>query len=132
MSESPAIDTRHAARRSLAFTSIDEILKDVDRIVAAERAGSLRRTGNWTVGQVLGHLAAWINYSWDGYPPQATPPWLIRVIARRLKNRFISRPMGAGMKLGRIPGGTLGTEPLSTEEGARRYHEALARLKRRE
>jgi hypothetical protein len=36
------------------------------------------------------------------------------------------------MRLGRIPGGTLGIEPYSTEEGARRYRASLARLQRRE
>ena len=35
-------------RRKLRFHSIDDLLADVDRIVAAEKAGTLRRTGNWT------------------------------------------------------------------------------------
>ena len=132
MPESPAINTRTAERRSLVFTSINDILKDVDRIVAAERAGTLRRTGNWTVGQTLGHLATWIEYGYNGFPAEADPPWLVRVIAKVLKNRILYKPMGAGMRIGRIPGGTLGIEPIGMDEGARRYRDVLARLQRRE
>lgn len=132
MPSASSIDTRTAERRALQFSSIDEILKDVERILAAERAGTLRHTGNWTLGQILGHLAAWINYSWDGYPPEATPPWLIRVAIKLFRNRIINHAMTPGLRLGRTPGGTLGTEPYSTEEGARRYREALTRLKRGE
>ena len=132
LNQASPVNTRTAERRALRFDSINDILKDVDRIVAAERAGTLRRTGNWTVGQTLGHLAAWIEYGYNGFPPEAHPPWLVRVIAKMLKNRILYKPMGAGMKVGRIPGGTLGIEPISTDEGARRFREALARLQRRE
>jgi hypothetical protein len=132
MAPSNTINTRNAERRSLHFNSIEEVLADVDRILAAESAGTLRRTGNWTVGQTLGHLAAWINYGWDGYPPEANPPWLVKVIIRMFKKRLLSKPMQSGMKLGRIPGGTLGIEPMSSDEGARRLRDGLRRLQRRE
>jgi hypothetical protein len=118
--------------RTLRFDSINDLLTEVDRIVASERAGTLRRTGNWTTGQAFGHLAAWLNFGWDGYPPGAHPPWLVKVIAKMLKNTILYKPMRRGMKIGRIPGGTLATEPMSTEEGARRLREGLGRLHRRE
>jgi hypothetical protein len=54
---SQEINTPRAQRRALHFDTLGDVLRDVDRIVAAERAGTLRRTGNWTVGQTLGHLA---------------------------------------------------------------------------
>ena len=56
-------------RRKLRYQSIDELLADMDRIAAADKAGKLRCTGNWTAGQAMGHLAAWINYSYEGYQP---------------------------------------------------------------
>lgn len=55
-------------RRALRFRSIDEALQEIDRIVAAENAGKLSTLGNWTPGQNMGHVATWINYSYDGYP----------------------------------------------------------------
>lgn len=132
MANANTINTRTAERRPLHFDSVNDILKDVDRIVAAERAGKLRCTGNWTVGQTFGHLAAWIDFGWDGYPPEANPPWLVKVIAKMLKNSILYKPMRAGMKIGRIPGGTLATEPRSTGEGERRLRDALAHLQRHE
>jgi hypothetical protein len=132
MAQSNMIQTRTAERRALHFTSIDEILADVDRIIASERAGTLRCTGNWTVGQTFGHLAAWINFAYEGFPPGAHPPWLVRVIAKLLKNTILYKPMRPGMKIGRIPEGTLGIEPMTIDEGARRLREALRRLQRRE
>jgi hypothetical protein len=132
MAQSNMIKTRTSERRALHFNSIDDILADVDRVIASERAGTLRRTGNWTTGQTFGHLAAWINFAWDGYPPGAHPPWLVRVIARMLKNMILYKPMRPGMKIGRVPEGTLGIDPMTTDEGARRLREGLGRLQRHE
>ncbi len=50
-----------------------------------------------------------------------------------LKKSILTKPMRAGMKLGpRTPGGTFGTEVLSTEEGASRLRTSLARVQRGE
>lgn len=126
------VNTRSAQRRSLRFDAPSDVLAEVDRIVEAGRAGTLRHTGNWTAGQIFGHLASWIDYAYVGYPREAHPPWLVRAIAKTLKNRILYKSMAAGMRLGRIPGGTLGVEPLSIEEGERRLRAALTRLQRRE
>jgi hypothetical protein len=132
MTVAASINTRKAERRSLRFDTPNDVLREVDRLVAAERGGKLRCTGNWTAGQTFGHLASWIDFAYGGFPPEAHPPWLVRVIAKMLKNRILYKSMGAGMKIGRIPGGTLGIEPLSTDEGAKRLREAMGRLQRRE
>ena len=117
-------------RRLLRFNSIDDISAEMDRIVAADRAGRLRRAGNWTAGQVFGHLSAWIDYGYEGYPMQT--PWLVKVIAKVLKNQILYKPMRPGMRVGRVVGGTYGTEMMSTDDGARRYRASLERLKRGE
>lgn len=68
MSKAPSaapvpVDTKKVAgRRMLRFESLDQVIADVDRLVEAERAGRLTRLGNWTLGQTLGHLAAWAEY----------------------------------------------------------------------
>src|SRR6185503_20328047 len=96
------IDTRKAEHRTLRFTSLDEVLSELDRVEAAERAGGLRCTGNWTAGQAMNHLATWMDYGYEGYPRQAHPPWLVRVIAKMLKSRILYKPMQRGLKIGRI------------------------------
>lgn len=119
-------------RRKLTFRSVDEVLADVDRIVAADRAGTLSRTGNWSAGQAFGHLAAWIEYGYEGFP-MPPPPWFIRVILRYImKPMYLRCGMRAGVRIPRVPEGTWATEPMSTDEGAKRLRKALGRLKNRE
>lgn len=125
-----SIDTRIAERRALHFETIDDVLADVDRIVAAERAGTLRRTGNWTTGQTFGHLAAWINYAYEGYPMRV--PWFIRWIIRRRLKAMLQAGMDAGLRIPNTEAGTYGVDVLSTDEGANRLRTALERLKRGE
>jgi len=114
-------------RRRLRYATVDEVLADVDRIVAAEKAGTLRRTGNWTAGQVFGHLATWSDYAYEGYPFR--PPWFIRWILRKKKAVYLRDGMPAGVRIPRVPNGTFGTEEMSTQEGAQRLRRALLRLK---
>ncbi|RJP33680.1 MAG: DUF1569 domain-containing protein [Phycisphaerales bacterium] len=122
------IDTAKAERRRLRFNSIDEVLAEVDRIVAAEKAGRLRRTGNWTAGQVLGHLATWIEYAYTGYPMRV--PWFIRFLIRRKLPAMLRDGMQAGVRIPKVEGGTYGTEDVSIDEAAKRLRAALDRMKR--
>lgn len=124
-----SVDTKAAEHRTLRFGSIDDVLAEIERIVAAERAGTLRAAGNWTVGQTLGHLATWIDLPYDGYPPTMRPPWIVKVILRLQKNKFMRGPLPRGVRIPKMPEGTLGTEKLSTEEGLSRARAAFARLK---
>jgi hypothetical protein len=115
-------------RRRLRFKTIDDALAEADRLAAAEREGRLKQNGNWPLGLMLGHLATWANFAHDGYPPEVCPAWPIRFMIGLFKNRILTSGMSPGMKIGRMPGGTLGLDPLSTEEGLARYHTALRRL----
>lgn len=114
-------------RRVLRFSSIDDVLKDVDRIVAADPAGTLRQLGNWTPGQILGHLATWTNYSYDGYPFKP-PPWFIRIILRMKVKKYLRDGMPSGVRIPGVENGTFGTEPLNISDGAERLRRALQRL----
>jgi hypothetical protein len=121
------VDTGRAkGRRSLRFESIDQVLAEVDRLVQADRAGRLRRLGNWTLGQTLGHLATWAEYAYTGAPLK--PPFFIRWILRLRKQKFIWGPMRAGVWIPRVAGGTLGTDPVPLEEGLGRLRRVLGRL----
>ncbi len=123
------IDTAKVTdRRQLRFNSIDEVLADVDRIVASGKAGTLRHTGNWTPGQAMGHVAAWINYGYDGFPMKP-PPWPIRIILKVLVKGFLKNGLRPGVKIPGAKEGTYGTEQLSIDEGAAHLRTALMRLK---
>lgn len=124
--ERAMVDTAKVAdRRRLRFADTGELLAEIDRVVAADQAGRLRCCGNWTAGQAMGHVATWINYGYEGYPRQVSPPWFIRIVLKYLRDG-----MPAGVRIPRIDAGTLGTEPLSTEEGAARLRRAVERLTR--
>lgn len=121
----PAKVTDH---RKPQFRSADDVWADVERLIAADRAGTLRQTGNWTIGKSLGHLAAWINYPYDGYPMR--PPWFIKVLTRLMKKKFLYGGLQQGVRITRGGEGTYGVEPLSTDEGLSRYRQAWERLRK--
>ena len=115
-------------RRSLHFTTLDEMLADANEMALADGHERLRTLGNWTFGQNLGHLASWINYSYDGAPLNV--PWFVRLPVRLLmKNHTLNRPMKPGLRIPRVSGGTFGTEVFSTEVGLDQFDRACARLK---
>jgi hypothetical protein len=123
------VDTgRVTGCRAPRFESIDQLFADVERLAAAERAGTLKRVGNWTLGQALGHLATWAQFSYDGNPLK--PPWFIRMIVRMRKKRYLTEGMPRGVKIPRVAGGTLGTERLSLDEGLARYRAVMERMRR--
>src|SRR5947199_6177722 len=110
-----AVDTSSVSdRRLLHFTNVDEAIAEAERLAAADRAGTLTQLGNWSLGQALGHLAAWAEYSYTGAPMKVPLP--IRLILRLGKKKFLTQPMRAGVKIPRTPGGTLATDPLPLEE----------------
>ena len=54
--------TKVKERRKLQFGTIDDCLQELGRLEQAERQGNLKTLGNWTAGQNLSHVAAWIEY----------------------------------------------------------------------
>jgi hypothetical protein len=114
-------------RRELNFTKIDEALVDVEVIAAAERAGRARCLGNWSTGQILDHLASWADYAFDGTPLH--PPFVIRLLLRPMKRRFLHKKMPAGGKIPKVPGGTLAIAPASLDDGLAHFRMAFVRLR---
>ncbi|TVQ62987.1 MAG: DUF1569 domain-containing protein [Phycisphaerales bacterium] len=124
-----AIDSRRVKdRRALRFETFDDAIADARRCAEADRAGTLRRTGNWTTGQILGHLAWWIDGGFDGYDFKT--PWIVRVLTRAFKGVLLRRPIGPGMRMPGAPEGTYGVEKMSTEDGLARFVAAAQRLDR--
>lgn len=122
------INTKKVARRKLRFESIDEVLVDVDKIVAAAQAGTLQSIGNWKPGQVLAHVAAWIEYGYVGYPVK-TPPWIIRFILKRMLPGMLNGGMRPGVKIPGVSAGTTGQDDQPLDQAAERLKKAFLRLK---
>lgn len=119
-------ETARASRRALRFNSWSDLKAEVARLAPQERAGTLRHSGNWTLGQALGHLATWVDFAFEPCPLR--PPWLIRLVLKTQKRRFIEGPMKAGVRIPKVPNGTLGTEPRSLDDGLAHFTRAWERL----
>jgi hypothetical protein len=121
-------NTRTAQRRPIRFGTISQLRAELDGLEAAHRAGRLKARGNWTPGQCLGHLAIWVAYTYDGYPPPLRPPWFIRLIMKLRKKKMLAGPPPQGVRIPGIEGGTLGTEDLPFEQALADYRKEIQRL----
>ena len=117
-----------ATRREVRFTTIAEALAEARRLAEAERRGAATYAGQWTVGQVLNHVAAWAEFPFDGYPLKV--PWYIRAIMRPMKRRVLRTGLPAGRKIPNVPGGTLATERVPIDVGLPRFEAAFTRIGR--
>lgn len=85
-------------RRTLRFSSLAEALQDAE---ALHRAG-WRRAGRWDLAQVCNHLADWIEYPMDGFPPaplllRGLLPVLRPLLGRRILRKVLAEDaMAAG------------------------------------
>jgi hypothetical protein len=113
--------------RKLRFKSIADVNRELDQIAVLDKAGRLRTSGNWTAGQIMAHLAAWIEYGYDGYPLKS-PPWFIRWFLRLRLPKMLESGMPRGVKIPGIPGGTIGADDIPTDQGIARLRKAFQRL----
>lgn len=120
------INTKTSARRALQFSSVDQVLSDIDNIVAAAHAGTLQQVGNWKPGQVMAHLAAWIEYGYDGYPMKTA--WMIRMILRLMLPGILKNGMKPGVKIPGVSNGTTGQDDQPLDQAAERLKKAFIRL----
>ena len=81
-------------RRKLRFASLNEVVDDAERLVAAPNAKTL---GNWPLDQLLSHLAIAINGSIDGITGKAH--LAIRLAGPFLKGWVFKRGMSPGFRL---------------------------------
>jgi hypothetical protein len=122
------VDTgKVAGRRVLHFHSLEEIIADAERLAAAERAGKLKRLGNWTLGQALGHLGSWNDFAYDGYPSK--PPFWVKLLLRPMKKKFLTGPMRSGVQIPKVAGGTFAIDPMPTDEALEMFKRSIARLR---
>jgi hypothetical protein len=71
-------------RRALTFTSLAEVMPEVERLLPGHTT-----VGKWSLGQICGHLAQALHGTIDGFPAQA--PWLVRRTVGPLLLRWVLR-----------------------------------------
>ena len=116
-----------ARRRNLKLATVEDVLAEIDRLEDAGREGRLKPLGNWSASQNLTHLAAWINYAYDGFPIKP-PPFFIRWFLRWQLAGMLKRGMSPGVFIPGVPGGTTGAEEIPLPAAAERLRQALRRL----
>jgi hypothetical protein len=116
-------------RRKLRFESTQQIVVEVERLIALEQTGRLRRLGNWSLQQMLGHLTAAIDNAYDPLPLRP-PPWPMRILGRMLKGIILNASLVPGVKGVRTDGKPFWIETRDLDDAADRYRAALARLDR--
>lgn len=112
------------SRRHLSLQSLEDLLREAEGLAQAE----VHTLGNWSLGQILDHLATWAEFSIDGVPARVPLP--LRVIARPFRGWIIRRPMRPGFRWSAdadrrlVPKG-----PVGTAEGMEHLRRAVGRLR---
>jgi len=125
------VHTGHAPRRELSFHCTGCLKEELARIEAAERAGTLHHTGNWTAGENLDHVAKVWELALDGFPPEAKVPFFMRIIARLMKGRMTSgKTLPAGFQIPKGGEYMLPRKGCSFADGLAHLRRVLDRLDR--
>ncbi len=126
-----SVDTgKTTDRRKLLFVSIADMRRDLDLIEQSHIKGTLRRSGNWTEGQIFSHLAAFVEYGYTGYPKEISMPWFIKLIFRPMRGKFLRDGLPAGKNIPGVAGGTVGMDDVPFEAGLTRLRRDLDRLEK--
>lgn len=116
-------------RRSLRLESLDALRQELEQIELADRSGMLKATGDWTPGQILMHLAAWIDYGYEGYPMKRLP-FFLRWILRCSLPGMLRNGLRSGVRIPGVKEGTYGQANESTEVALAKYRKSIDRLGR--
>lgn len=123
------VDTRAVPRRPLHFKCLGCLKAELDRLEAAQRAGSLATTGNWTPAENLDHCAVTFESGLDGMKGGA--PFLAPLFGMLLKARVTADRPGAMRPGFNFPRDATELAPragVTFEQGMGRLRRAIARL----
>ncbi|PQO42993.1 DUF1569 domain-containing protein [Blastopirellula marina] len=113
-----------AKRRELAFQSFDEVLADCKRLADV----GYHHAGNWNLGQICQHLAAYMNQSMDGFvdPPPFWMPYAKPVVRALYLPKILK---GAHFKIkAKAPESTLPSTNADDEVRMHELEQAIARI----
>ena len=82
-------------RRELKFSSLDEVVEEVERLATAE----VRTTGNHSFPEIVRHLALTHDMV-TGKVKGPSPPWYVKLVIGLMKSRLMKdKPLAPGIKL---------------------------------
>ena len=111
-------------RRKLHFNSLTDLLTEAERLAAAP---ALKTLGNWSAGQIFSHLARAMDMSISGSSYRS--PWYLRMAAKLIKRRMLTRTMPAGFKLpGPMQKILIASDSIRLEEGLQELRSAVKQL----
>ncbi len=118
------INTKTCPRRDVDYHALDEIVADAERLVAAGAS----TTGNWSVGQILEHIARVMDGSIDGMETKA--PWWIRFfMSKFMKKRILNNKMSPGFKLPAPAAVEIVPDEADVQSALEHLQRAVGRLK---
>lgn len=111
-------------RRQLHFADFSQLLADAEHVAHVP----CRTLGNWSVSEILNHLADGANRPFDGYGGfQAS--WFVRyLIIPFVKNNILTRPMSPGFRIPKRAAALLPEQGSTPVEAYARLEKALARF----
>lgn len=110
-------------RRRLSFTSLDDILADVEALDGS----AIRTTGNWTAAQIVQHVTDVITLSVDGFGFKLALP--LRVLGRLLRSQALTRPMRPGFNVPHAMRARLPSDQLPFEQAVASFRQGIGRAK---
>ncbi len=110
-------------RRRLSFTSLDDILADVEALDGS----AIRTTGNWTAAQIVQHVTDVITLSVDGFGFKLALP--LRVLGRLLRSQALTKPMRPGFNVPAAMRARLPSDQLPFEQAVASLRQAIGRTR---
>ena len=112
-------------RRNLTFHSLDDVITDVETLVASP---TTRTIGNWPLLKLITHLTQTIDGSIDGFTMKA--PLVIRLVMPLFKGRFLkATKMKPGIILPKSNERAAFPEAASAQEALRDLRRAVERTR---
>lgn len=121
------VNTKTCRRRLVAFSSLDDIARDLDRIEASHKAGTLKKLGNHEAGPVCHHLGMAMQRSFDGFPIRVNA--ILGLLGKALKKQVLAKQFQPGFRLNSKAESVAWNDAVSFDEGITLLKHQIARAR---
>jgi hypothetical protein len=108
--------------RKVRYESFDQIVLDAERAVREQA----QTTGNWSLGQILEHLAIANDRSIDGFGFEASFP--VRMLGPFFKKRVLAQGMNPGIQLSKQASAALVPDETDVQVALDHLRQSFKRL----